>query len=127
MAITSVNSSSKFNFFTSGLSDEAKQIISKLLAHGVTPSGNKSVDRAKLHEIELKEAQANNYVTGDFLTVTREEEEKILENKLESRGQTYISEDFSNVPRFLLVASKAPFNTSKSMADHFNFVSIWMS
>ena len=96
MAITGVNSSSNFNFFTAGLSDEAKQIISKLLAHGITPSGNKSVDRAKLHEIELKEAEKNNYVSGDFLTITRDEEEKMLENKVENRGQFFNPEEFNN-------------------------------
>ena len=96
MAITGVNSSSNFNFFTAGMSDEAKQIISKLLAHGITPSGNKAVDRAKLHEIELKEAEANNCVSGDFLTITREEEEKIFENKIENRGQFCGPEEFND-------------------------------
>jgi len=100
MAITGVNSGSnsipQFNFFTVGLSDEAKQIIAKLHAHGITPSGNKTVDRAKLHEIEVQEAQSNTYVTGNFITVTKEEEQQIIERKAEAKEQPQNFEDLSN-------------------------------
>ena len=77
---------------SSYIDSEEKAIMAKLLAYGITPTGNKSIDRAKLHEIELKEAKQNNYVTGSFLTVSSAEEEKLVENKIYNRFNNQIPE-----------------------------------
>ena len=55
------------------------------MAYGVMPTGNKSIDKAKLRQIEEKKAKEQNLVTGKFLTVSRGEEEKIQERKKERR------------------------------------------
>ena len=73
--------------FLNGPDAEEKRIARRLLQYGVTPTGSKSVDRAKLHEIELREAKKLNYVTNKFLTVTTAEQEKIQEKKKEKRKE----------------------------------------
>ncbi len=64
---------------------EHQQIMRKLMAYGVTPTGNKAADKALLHEIELKLAKMENCVSSKFLTVTKAEQEKIQEDKKEKR------------------------------------------
>lgn len=64
---------------------EHQQIMRRLMAYGVTPTGNKSADKALLREIELKLAKMENCVSSKFLTVTRTEQEKIQEDKKEKR------------------------------------------
>ena len=44
----------------SGIDDEYQKIIARLRMYGYEPTGNKSADRAKLHEIELREAKKEN-------------------------------------------------------------------
>ena len=39
------------------MDEEHQQIARRLRMYGITPSGNKSADKAKLHEIELREAK----------------------------------------------------------------------
>ena len=86
MNVNNVNINSSM-MFLGGPDAEEKRIARRLLQYGITPSGNKSADRAKLHEIELKEAKKLNYITNKFLTVTVAEQEKILEKKKEKREE----------------------------------------
>ena len=58
-----------------------QQIIQRLAKYGLRPSGSKSIDKARLHEIELKEAEKENCITSKFLTVTQSEQEKIQAKK----------------------------------------------
>jgi hypothetical protein len=64
---------------------EYQQIIRRLARYGLKPSGSKSIDRARLHEKELEEAEKENCVSSKFLTVTENEQEKIQEKKKEKR------------------------------------------
>ena len=66
---------------------EYQQIIRKLAQYGLKPSGSKSVDRERLHKVELQEAQKENFVSSKFLTVTTREQEKIQEEKKEKREE----------------------------------------
>lgn len=65
---------------------EYKAIIRKLAQYGLKPSGNKSSDKMKLHEIELREAQKEDGITSRFLTVSKNEQEKIQEKKQEKQN-----------------------------------------
>ncbi len=75
-----------FNFIISFSTDyEYEQIKRRLMMYGVKPSGSKSADKMKLHEIELREARKENIVTTKFLTVSTGEQEKIQEKKKQKR------------------------------------------
>lgn len=76
-----------FSNFSFGIDEEEKKIIRKLRAYGITPTFNKSRDKAKLHEIELREAKKEDCVSHKFLTVTTNEQEKIQEKKKEKRKE----------------------------------------
>ncbi len=69
------------------MDEEHKKIARRLRMYGITPSGNKNADKAKLHEIELREAKKEDCVSNKFLTVTKEEQEKIQEKKKEKRKE----------------------------------------
>lgn len=66
---------------------EYQQIIKRLIIYGLKPSGNKSADRARLHEIELREAKKENTITSKFLTVSKSEQQKIQDKKKEKRAE----------------------------------------
>ena len=68
-------------FIPSSTDYEYEQIKRRLMMYGVKPSGNKSADKMKLHEIELREAKKENVVTTKFLTVSTREQERIQEKK----------------------------------------------
>ena len=68
--------------------EEEKAIMRRLLQYGIKPTGQKSIDKAKLHEIELQKAQLEDCVSNKFLTVTQNEQEKIQEKKKEKRKET---------------------------------------
>ena len=68
----------------SGIDEEYKRIIEKLLALGITPSGNKASDKAKLHEYEMKQLKAELGSDGkgsvnksDYITISSAEIEQI--------------------------------------------------
>lgn len=64
---------------------EYRAIIRKLAQYGLKPSGNKSSDKMKLHQIEVREAKKEDEVTSKFLTVGKGEQEKIQEKKEEKK------------------------------------------
>ena len=55
------------------MDEEEKAIMRRLKQYGIKGTGRKSVDKAKLHDIELREAQNENCITNKFLTVTKSE------------------------------------------------------
>lgn len=85
MSSLNIQSSYTFAFAAPMIDSEEKEIMKRLMAYGVMPTGNKSIDKAKLRQIEEKKAKEQNLVTGKFLTVSRGEEEKIQERKKERR------------------------------------------
>ena len=64
---------------------EYKAIIRKLAQYGLKPTGNKTSDKMRLHQIEVREAQKEECVTSRFLTVEKGEQEKIQEKKEEKK------------------------------------------
>lgn len=76
---------SLFPVFGCVIDYEYARIIRKLAQYGQKPSGNKSHDKQRLHEIELREAKKENCISSKFLTVTKGEQEKIQEKKKEKR------------------------------------------
>lgn len=87
MAINGITTVSFCTF--GGSSDpEAKKIAERLRMYGITPTGDKSVDRAKLREIELREAEKESSVSNKFITISRGEQEKIQTKKKEKKKET---------------------------------------
>lgn len=64
---------------------ETLEIMRRLRQYGVTPTGDKTTDKAKLHEIELKKAEQENCICNKFLTVSIAEQEKIQNKKKKKR------------------------------------------
>ena len=77
------------SFCSSGgsVDEEEKRIMRRLLQYGIKPTGQKNIDKPKLHEIELQKAKLEDYVSNKFLTVTKSEQEKIQAKKKEKRKE----------------------------------------
>ena len=108
MAINGITSISICTFGSAN-DAEAKKIAERLRMYGITPTGDKSVDRAKLREIELREAEKESSVSNKFITVSRGEQEKIQTKKKEKQKETN-PESFPNSENAekLQKAQKAP-------------------
>lgn len=63
---------------------EYREIVRRLRMYGITPSGDKDSDKARLHNIELQEAEKENEISNKFLTLSKSEKEKILNKKIEN-------------------------------------------
>ena len=68
-----------------GPDEEHKRIIRKLMAYGYRSTGSKSGDKELLRKIELKQVQMENCVNSKYITVSKREQEKIIEKKKEKR------------------------------------------
>ena len=68
-----------------GPDEEHRRIMRKLMAYGYRSTGSKSGDRELLRKIELKQVEMENCVSSKYLTVSRTEQEKILEDKKEKK------------------------------------------
>ena len=67
---------------------EWQRIINKLWNDfGIRSSGSKSLDKQKLHELELKQAEQESAVRTKFLTVTKSEQEKIQAKKKDKKAE----------------------------------------
>lgn len=86
MNIQSIGVSS-VSFCSSSVDSEEKEIMRRLLAYGITPTGNKTTDRAKLRQIELEKAKNSNYVIADLFTVSKSEQEQIQNTKKDKRKE----------------------------------------
>lgn len=76
-----INGISSFSLSGGGNDPELVAIMRKLREYGIVPTGNKSNDKATLYKIEIEKAKQENVVTGKFVTVSRNEENRIQENK----------------------------------------------
>ena len=81
MSIQNVPSISIQSSFAPCFDAEEQEIARRLLTYGETPTGDKTTDKARLRQIELKKAQEENSITNKFLTVSKAEQEKIQEKK----------------------------------------------
>lgn len=69
---------------------EWQKIMERLWTkYGVRSTGNKTLDKLKLHELELKEAEALGEIANscNFITITKDELEKILRKKKVKKEQ----------------------------------------
>lgn len=71
------------SFCSSGgsVDEEEKRIMRRLLQYGIKPTGQKSIDKPKLHEIELQKAKLEDYVSNKFLTVTKVNKKKFRQRR----------------------------------------------
>ena len=63
------------------IDEEYERIMRKMMQYGMRPSGNKNIDKERLHAKELQEAQKESCISNKFLTVTKAEQEKIQAKK----------------------------------------------
>ena len=67
---------------------EWQRIINKLWNDfGIRSSGSKALDKQKLHELELKQAEQESAVRTKFITVTKSEQEKIQAKKKDKKAE----------------------------------------
>lgn len=86
MGIGNIQSTYTFSYAAPYVDSEAKEIAARLMAYGITPTGDKSTDRAKLHKIEAEKAKQESIVSSSkFLTVSTAEQEKIQDKKKENK------------------------------------------
>ena len=76
-----------FAFAPPSVDSEEKAIMDRLLAYGITPTGDKTTDKATLRRIEYEKAKQDNYVSNKYLTVSQAECQKIQDNKKLKRKQ----------------------------------------
>lgn len=74
-------------FGTPSIDYEYMRIIKRLAEYGIRPSGSKTSDKLKLHELELREAEKENCITSKFLTVSIKEQEEIQDKKKKKREE----------------------------------------
>ena len=94
MSIEKIQSGYTFSFVVPYVDSEEKEIMAKLLAYGITPTGNKATDRAKLYQIEYNRAKQEPTVSSNkFLTVSTSEQNKIQEKKQENKKVSNIGDE----------------------------------
>lgn len=82
MSVNNIIASNNSYIIAASIMDyEARMIAAKLRSYGITPTGNKNKDKAKLHEIELRESKQSDYVTNKLITVSVSEQDKIQNTK----------------------------------------------
>ena len=86
MTIRNISSVSSFGI-SCAIDLEHQEIMRRLLAYGITPTGNKTADKANLRKIELEKAKQENSVSNKFLTVTKSEQENIQAKKKEKKKE----------------------------------------
>lgn len=90
MSVNKAELASIFSFLKFPCIDrEEQEILRRLLKYGIRGTGNKSTDRAMLHELELRDAKKEDAVTSEFLTVGKNEQEKIQDKKKERKAEAY--------------------------------------
>ena len=60
---------------------EEKEIMRRLLAYGIQPTGNKSIDMATLRQVEEQKAKTESVASNKFYTVSLSEMEKMIEKR----------------------------------------------
>ncbi len=73
---------------------EWQRIIDKLWNDfGIRSSGSKSLDKQKLHELELRQAEQESAVRSKFITVSKSEQEKIQAKKITRKAENAFNQD----------------------------------
>lgn len=95
----SYNTGYSFAFSTGGVDNEEKEIMARLLAYGLTPTGDKQTDKNMLHKVELEKvrqevnssANADSVSTNKYLTVSQGELNSLIGTKKEHKkeNETY--------------------------------------
>ncbi len=86
MRIENIQSTYSFGFSAPCIDSEEKEIMKRLLAYGVQPTGNKTTDKAKLRQIEEQKAKMETAPTNKYYTVKSSEIEKYIENRKNARN-----------------------------------------
>ena len=87
MSDMSVNMGGGMLQFSGGIDAEWQAIISKLKAYGRSSTKSKTRDRELLHSIEVEKVKLESTVSSKFLTVSKNEQEKILEKKNNNKAE----------------------------------------
>ena len=60
---------------------EEQEIVRRLRAYGIEPTGNKGIDKARLHQVELLKAKEQTEPSGKFFTISYDQEQRIINKK----------------------------------------------
>lgn len=83
MAINGITSFSSYHVCSgSGIDAEWERIQRRLKEYGIKSSGSKATDMSKLRDIEMREVKTLTAPSSKFLTITKSEQEKIIEQKI---------------------------------------------
>lgn len=83
MAINGITSFSSYHVCSgSGIDAEWERIQRRLKEYGIKSSGSKATDMSKLRDIEMREVKTLTTPSSKFLTITKSEQEKIIEQKI---------------------------------------------
>lgn len=83
MAINGITSFSSYHVCSgSGIDAEWERIQRRLKEYGIKSSGSKAADMSKLRDIEMREVKTLTAPSSKFLTITKSEQEKIIEQKI---------------------------------------------
>lgn len=96
MNISGISSVSSSFGIGAGIDAEEQEIMRRLKALGITPTGNKATDKAKLHQHEMMELKAEIKATGGkgsinkskYLTISTNEIEQLKEAEKDRNKQT---------------------------------------
>ena len=78
--------------FSNGVDAEWQEIINKLAAYGYKSTKSRTGDRELLHSLEVENVKLESTVSSKFLTVSKNEQEKILEKKYEKRTDNHLEQ-----------------------------------
>ena len=101
----SYNTGYSFAFSTGGVDNEEKEIMARLLAYGLTPTGDKQTDKNMLHKVELEKARqevnssanADSVSTNKYLTVSQGELNSLIGTKKEHKKENEKYNDMSKL------------------------------
>lgn len=94
MAIDGISSCASFHTCSGGSIDaEWARILARLREYGIKSSGSKTADTAKLRDLEMQELQTLKLPTNKFLTITKNEQQKIIEQKQKNNPSKQIKKE----------------------------------
>ena len=81
--MTSVNKIKCYGFYIhpNKLDNEYRRILEKLKEYGMSATGNKEIDKARLNQKEIEKVEKSNSINPELLTVSFDEQVKIQTEK----------------------------------------------
>lgn len=112
----------------SDVDSEEVEIMRRLLAYGITPTGNKTTDKARLHEIELRHAKQEVESSGGkcvnsnkFFTVSKVKLEEMA-RQIKEKRKTNNAEDDEDTKALKKATENQTGATQESILNQYFYV-----